>query len=297
MSRTYRALMTLWLLVALGQPTLAVAQNNTATADELRRQLESLNANPETADKAAYEQLIAQQAITALAQARSRDTEQALYLAQKRVEIARARAHTEAMQQHIRQLEKRRYELRIEAYRRENARIHQDVMRLQMQIQGLEEDNQQLRTLIETETIARQDAQTALSRAVGRQAARANAAQQEAARLAREEAELLANAPLPSSSFTTRGEVFNIAAEVWNGERAELSEHGRNQMRALGEYLNIGKRGRISIDGYGATAKERAQALRDALVNNGVSASRIQSSTNSRGAATTARTVEVIVTP
>jgi len=286
----------LFMLVLL-LPAVALAQQNTANSvAELNQQLEALQADSNTANRAALEKLLAQQAVDALAQAKSRDAEQALYIAQKRVDIARSRARTEAMGQQIRQLEKRRSDLRIEGFRRENARIHQEAALLRMQMQALEEDNQRLRELIESETLARQDAQTALGRAVGRQAARANAAQQEAAKLAREEAELLANASLPHSAFGARGEVFTLPAHFWSGQQATLSTQGRNQLRALSEYLNIGKRGRITIEAYGNAAESRAQMLKDVLVNGGVSANRIQAKAG-RGSVTDERSAEVVIAP
>jgi len=284
------------LMVVLLLPAWAVAQQNTASVvAELNQQLEALQDDSTTADMAGLEKLLAQQAVDALSQAKSRDAEQAQYIAQKRVDIARSRARTQAMRQQIRQLEKRRNELRIEGFRRENARIHQEASLLRMQMQALEEDNQRLRELIESETIARQDAQTALGRAVGRQAARANAAQQEAAKLAREEAELLANARLPHSAFGARGEVFTLPSHFWSGQQA-LSTEGRNQLRALAEYLNIGKRGRITIEAYGNAGENRAQILKDVLVNGGVSASRIQSKAG-RGNLTDERSAEVVIAP
>jgi|GEM_PF-330638 len=285
------------IALALLLPASVLAQQTTANVvAELNQQLDALQADPSTAHTAALEKLLAHQAIDALEKARSRDAEQAQYMAQNRVDIARSRARTEAMRQQMRQLEKRRSELRIEGFRRENARIHQEAAVLRMQIQALEEDNQRLRELIEAETIARQDAQTALGRAVGRQAARANAVQQEAARLAREEAELLANARLPASAFGARGEVFTLPSDFWSGQQATLSTQGRNQLRALAEYLNIGKRGRITIEAYGNAAENRAQMLKDVLVNGGVSASRIQAKAG-RGAATDQRSAEVVIAP
>jgi len=296
MKRTLIVIDYVFVLVLL-LPAWAWAQQNTASLlAELNEQLETLQTDATTANVAGLEKLLAQQAITALAQAKSRDAEQAGYIAQKRVDIARTRARTQAMQQQIRQLEKRRNELRIEGFRRENARIHQEAALLRMQMQALEEDNQRLRELIENETIARQDAQIALGRAVGRQAARANAAQQEAAKLAREEAELLANARLPHSAFGARGEVFTLPADFWSGQQATLSTQGRNQLRALAEYLNIGKRGRITIETYGSAAESRAQILKDVLANGGVSASRIQTKTG-RGAVTDERSAEVVIAP
>ncbi|RBH98873.1 hypothetical protein BRM22_05155, partial [Xanthomonas oryzae pv. oryzae] len=123
-------------------------------------------------------------------------------------------------------------------------------------------------------------------------------AQQKAVQLAHEEAELVAGAKLPAAKFDSRGEVFSLGSGAFGG-KAALSGDAAGQAKALAEYLNIGKKGRVSIVGFdndAATAKKRAEALRDALVAGGVAASRLQV-TGTKGAANKTRAAEVVVAP
>lgn len=116
--------------------------------------------------------------------------------------------------------------------------------------------------------------------------------------LAHEEAELVAGAKLPSSKVDGRGEVFSLGSDAFGGKTA-LAGAGSGQAKALAEYLQIGKKGRVTIVGYdsdAATAKKRAEALRDALVAGGVAAARLQVS-GTKGTASKSRAAEVVVLP
>jgi len=155
-----------------------------------------------------------------------------------------------------------------------------------------------LRQTAEQETLARQDAEQALTSVAGKQTAKLNAAQQKAIQLAHEEAELVAGAKLPPAKFDSRGEVLSLGSGAFAGNTA-LSGNAAGQVKALAEYLNIGKKGRVSIVGFdsdAATAKKRAQALGDALVAGGVAAARLQVSGN-KSAASKTRAVEVVIAP
>ncbi|RBE37340.1 hypothetical protein BRN16_05390, partial [Xanthomonas oryzae pv. oryzae] len=102
----------------------------------------------------------------------------------------------------------------------------------------------------------------------------------------------------PAAKFDSRGEVFSLGSGAFGG-KAALSGDAAGQAKALAEYLNIGKKGRVSIVGFdndAATAKKRAEALRDALVAGGVAASRLQV-TGTKGAANKTRAAEVVVAP
>ena len=108
----------------------------------------------------------------------------------------------------------------------------------------------------------------------------------------------MSGAKLPPSRFDGRGEVFALGADAYSGKTA-LSGSAQGQAKALAEYLQIGKKGRVNIVAYGpdaASAKQRAEALRDALVAAGVSASRFQVSAG-KGAPTKTRAAEVVVAP
>ena len=168
---------------------------------------------------------------------------------------------------------------------------------MQAQIQA--EEAERLRQAAEAETLARQDAEAALTSVAGKQAARVSSAQQNAAKLAREEAELVSGKKLPPSRFDNRGEVFTLAGDAFAAGQATPSAAARDQLKALAEYLNIGRKGRVTIEGYDSAngvGQRRAQALKDALVAAGVGANRIQAS-GKKAAATRARSAEVIVAP
>ena len=287
------------LLVGLSvSPLLALAADDPLVL-QLNQRLMSINANPETSELAAFERVQAQQAIGALAEAKRRDRELAAYLAERRVEIAETAVRASLAQRQARQLEGTRSDLLIEASRREAARARQEAERLRVQAQIQAEESERLRLAAESEALARQDAENALTSVAGRQQQRLSSAQQNAAKLAREEAELMSGQKLPGSRFESRGEVFTLSGDAFAGGQAALSNGARNQVKALAEYLNIGKKGRVRIEAWDSAAgvgQRRAEALRDALVGAGVSASRLQVA-GKQAAATKARSAEVIVSP
>lgn len=283
---------SLFAAVLLAAPLLAVAKDDPEVL-ALQSRLSALQGNPETGAVARYEQLQAQQAIAAFADARRRDREDMKFLADRRLEIAEVAARTALARHDVERLDATRNELLIEASRQEAARARQEADRLRMQSQMQAEEAERLRLAAESETLARQDAELALSSVATRRAAKLSDAQQKAAQLAREEAELVAGAKLPASKFESRGEVFSVADPAYAG--ATLSAEGQGQAKALAEYLQIGKKGRVNLIGYGESAKARAEALRDALAAAGVSGNRLQASAgkgSSKG-----RAVEVIVVP
>lgn len=277
-------------------PLLATAAEDPAVLP-LNQRLMALSANPDTAELAAFERMQAQQAIAALGNARRRDRELASYLAERRVQIAETAVRAALAQREVDRLERTRSDLLIEASRREASRARQEAERLRVQAQIQAEESERLRLAAEAELLARQDAESALTSVAGKQQQRLSAAQQDAARLAREEAELVSGQRLPASRFDARGEVFTLGGDAFASGKAALSAAAKNQIHALAEYLNIGTKGRVRIEAYDAAAgvgKARADAVRDALVAAGVSGSRIQAS-GGKGAATKARSVDVMV--
>lgn len=296
-SRTLRA-STLVLAAGLALPLLAQAAEDPAVA-QLTQRLMAMQANPDASQLAAFERLQAQQAVADLAKAKRRDLDQARYLAERRVEIAETSVRAALAQREVDQLERTRSELLIEASRRDAQRARQETERLRVQAQIQAEETERLRQSAEQEALARQDAETALTSVAGKQTARLSAAQQSAAKLAREEAELVSGNKLPRSKFDSRGEVFTFNGDAFASGKGSLSGGAKGQAKALAEYLNIGKKGRVRIEAYDAAAgvgDQRAQALRDALVAAGVSASRLQVA-GKKAAATKARSAEVIIAP
>ena len=281
-------------------PLSARAAGDNALAAALGQRLAALQANPATADQAPLERLQAQQAIDALAKARKRDLEHVAYLAGRRVEVAEAAARAAAARHQVNALDRQRAELLIEGSRREAARARAEAEALRRQAQLQAEEAELLRQAAEAELLARQDAELALATASGNQAARLNEAQRTAARLAREEAELVSGQRLPDSKFEARGEVFSLGSNAFGNGNAQLTAAAANQLKALAEYLAIAnKRGRIRIEGYDRAAgvgQRRAEAIRDALGAAGVAANRLQV-VGRTAAATRARAAEIVIAP
>jgi len=289
---------TLLAAALLASPVLVMAADDPAVA-QLSQRLMAISGTPDTADMAAFERLQAQQAINTLQNAKRRDQELARYLAERRVEIAETAVRTGLAAREVGRLEQTRTELLIEASRRDASRARQETERLRMQAQIQAEEAERLRLAAENEALARQDAENALTSVAGKQQARLSAAQQNAAKLAREEAELVSGQKLPASKFDNRGEVFTLAGDAYAAGGAALSGTAKNQAKALAEYLNIGKKGRVRIQAWDAAAgvgQQRAEALRDALVAAGVAGNRLQL-TGTKGAATKARSAEVVIVP
>ncbi|OAX54106.1 OmpA family protein [Xanthomonas graminis] len=288
-------LAALLLLVA---PLAAFAADDPELA-VLNQRLVALQADPLSADVAAYERLQAQQAVAAFAAAKRKEQDDARYLAERRVEIAETAARAALARRQVEQLEKTRSDLLVEASRREAARARQEAERLRVQAQIQAEEAASLRQAAEAEQLARQDAEQALTNVAGQQTAKLSAAQQKSAKLAREEAELVAGAKLPASRFEPRGEVFTVAGGAFAAGKAALSADAAGQAKALAQYLQIGAKGRVRIEAYDAdagVAQKRADALRDALVSGGVAASRLQA-VGKKAPASKARAAEVVIAP
>lgn len=282
----------------LALPLLAVAADDPAVL-QLNQRLMAISANPDTAELGAFERMQAQQAIATLDKAKRRDQELARYLAERRVEIAETAVRAALAQREVSRLERTRSDLLIEASRREAARARQEAERLRVQAQIQAEEAERLRLAADAEVLARQDAENALSSVAGKQQQRLSAAQQNAARLAREEAELVSGQKLPASRFDSRGEVFTVTGDAFAAGKASLSAGAANQVKALAEYLNIGRKGRVRIEAYDSAAgvgQARAEALRTALVAAGVASNRLQVA-GKKAASTKARSAEVIVSP
>lgn len=282
---------TILLLVAL--PAMSADRPEVIA---LNQRLATLQADPDLIEFAAYERLQAQQAVAVLAKARGKQREAALYLADRRVEIAETAARAESARREADRLERTRSELLVEASRRDAARARQEAERLRIQAQIQAEEAERLRLAAEAETLARQDAEDTLTTVAGQQSARLSAARQKEARLAREEAELVSGAKLPASKFEERGEVFTLGSNAFNAGSPKLSDTGASQVSALAAYLQANPKAKARIEGFGdaqTPGQRRADALRDALVAAGVPKARLQ--TAAKGNGSRSRAVDVIV--
>ena len=286
-----------WLLASglllLALPGLAADRPEVLA---LNQRLATLQADPRMAELAAYERLQAQQAVAVLAKARGKQRDNALYVADLRVEIAETMARAEAARREADRLDRTRSELLVEASRRDAARARQEAERLRIQAQIQSEEAERLRLAAEAETLARQEAEDTLTSVAGQQTARLGAARQKQASLARQEAELMSGAKLPASRFEDRGEVFTLAAAAFAAGQPRLSAGGTSSASALAAYLQANPKAKARIEGFGdqqTPGQRRADAVRDALVAAGVPKARLQSVGKGEGSAK--RAIEIVV--
>jgi hypothetical protein len=298
MSRRLGMAGRLMALLLLAVPLAALAADDPELA-VLKQRLDVLQADQANADAAAYEWLQAQQAVAAFAAAKRKEQDDARYIAERRVEIAETAARAALARRQVDQLDKARSDLLVEASRRDAARARQEAEQARVQAQIQAEEAESLRQAAEAEQLARQDAEQALTNVAGQQTAKLSAAQQKSAKLAREEAELIAGAKLPASRFEPRGEVFTVTGGAFSSGKSALSAAAAGQAKALAQYLQIGAKGRVRIEAYdvdAGVAQQRADALRAALVGGGVAASRLQA-VGKKAPATKARAAEVVIAP
>ena len=261
----------------------------------LQGRLAALQADPVLGRLAGFEQMEAQRAITALADARRSERPDVLYVADRRLEVAETAAAAEAARRELATLELQRSDLLLQATRRDAERARQETERLRIQSQIQAEEAERLRLAAEAEGAARADVEQTLSTVTGKQTATLSAARRKEAELARQEAELVSGAKLPPSSFESRGEVFALPASAY--AQGKLSADGKAGASALAAYLQIGRRGKIRVEAYdkdGKVAQARADALKAELVKGGVPATQVQAS-GRKSAATAKKAAEVII--
>src|SRR5690606_32634091 len=130
-------------------PWAASAKDDLPQVVALKQRLSVLQSDPRTGELARYEQLQAQQAVAAVAEAKRKEQEQALYVADRRVEIAEITVRTALARRDLDQLEATRNELLIEASRRDAARARQEAEQLRVQAQIQAEESDRLRQAAE----------------------------------------------------------------------------------------------------------------------------------------------------
>jgi outer membrane protein OmpA-like peptidoglycan-associated protein len=259
--------------------------------DRLQAQLATLDSDPALADLAGLERLKARQAIAALPLARSKDREQALYLAQRRVDAADAAAHAELLQQQSAQLDRERDQIMIEASRiaAQQARHEAEILRLQ-KLAG-EEESQRLAQAAEAERAASAQA-VSNAQAASVQARKLADARGREAQLARKEAELAAavaadsmtdSAALPPMHRDGGKNVYTVSGSAFASGRATLTSAGVASLNRLAGVL--GKSANLRVEGFtdsqGSDAanltlsRARADAVRQALIGAGLDGQKI----------------------
>jgi hypothetical protein len=174
------------LLVAFAAAGMAHASKDDMDVSRLTSSLDQLASDPALGGYAQAEQARARDAINQLAQARSRDRVHALYIAERRVDLARATAQLQDAQLQIGKLDREHDQIQLDGSRRETEMARRELERQRLQYQAAQEE------------AARQAAAgaeaTAQAQAEAAQAKKLAAAQAKVANAAKKQADLAAQA-------------------------------------------------------------------------------------------------------
>ncbi len=261
--------------------------------EQLRAQLTELDNDPSLATLGDVERLRARQSLSTLETAKSRDREQALYLAERRVAAARHAAEAELLEEQARELDRERDRILLDASRRDAQLARREAERLRLQ--SLARQEEALRYQEDSVAqIASRDESLAQAQKEAELARKLAASRAREAELARQEAELAssviagsmaADAPLPPSRQQGGDTIYTLAGNAFASGRATLTTEAQASLRKLASQLVSGS-GAIRIEGHtdsqGADAanlalsSRRAQAVLSTLADAGVSGGRMQ---------------------
>jgi outer membrane protein OmpA-like peptidoglycan-associated protein len=248
--------------------------------------LASLESDTALGEFAGTERLRARQAIERLRTDTDRGAREGnLYLAERRVEIARAAAQAELAARQLEQLERERDRILLDSARRdaELSRLDAEKARLQSLARAEEAE----RAFSEADAARRM---SELSSAEAEQARRLAQAQATEASLARREADLAVaaadslRAQLQSLTVTrdARGEVMTLSGDAFASGQSQLRPEARDNLGRVTEFLGRNTGRQILIEGHTddrgsanlnqVLSQRRAEAVLSALVQEGIPA-------------------------
>ncbi len=265
--------------------------------EQVRAQLEELKSNPELAKYAPLALGEAERALRTAETAGGNDTQRIhlIYMADRRIQIARAVAEREQLSVELRALEDERNRLLLHASQADADRARREADRARMMSQATAEDAERAR--IQAEEARQREAASSKTaeqaRAEAKQAKALAASSATAAELARKEANLaseqaqslrrqLQNLQLRQ---TESGVVVTLGDVLFESGRAELKQDAQTSLVEVVDLLQSEPEKKIRIEGHtdstgdsGTNLKlseRRANAVLDALVALGVDTSRI----------------------
>jgi len=177
------------IAMALGVVGAAHAKRDDIDVSRLTNNLNQLASDPVLGNYAQAEQALARNAIAQLAQAGSHERPHALYMAERRVDMARASAQLQDAQTKLVQLDREHDQIQLENTQREADTARRELERQRLQYQMAQEEAQRLQAQGEAYSQAAEQAQAEAAKAK-----RLAEAQSRVARAAKREAELAAKA-------------------------------------------------------------------------------------------------------
>ena len=288
------------LILALIIPLALVHQARAAKVDldleRLRAELVDLETDPTLGSLAGAERAEARQAVERIATAgRGARHDLAVYIAERRIDIARVIAGAELAEQQAEQLDREHDHILLEASRRdaELARLEAEKLRLQSLARAEEADRaRRAAETAQAESLASQE-QAEQAMAEAQQAKRLAEAQSREASLAKREAELASEAADSlrqqlnnmSARSDARGQVMVLSGDAFAPGKSGLRPEARANLGRIVEFIRANPGRSVRIEGHtdatgGANlnqvlSQKRAEAVRDALVESGVDAARM----------------------
>ena len=267
--------------LCLALPLLSQAASDDPEVQSLNAQMDQLSADPMLGNLALGEQARARDAIAAVGNAGRRERPHYLFIAEQRVELARAAAQVEADQKQLDQLQRDHDHIMLEASQADAAAARAELAKQRLQYQAAVEQAQMLQ-----QQGAAYSQQAQQAQAEADQAKKLASAQARAAALARKEADLAEAATRalrgPGNDNTSSGGSAPAASLVLSdasfpGGGDALSASRSRRLAAFaqahaGQTLRIVPR---AASGQRVLAGRRAVSVRDALEAGGADASRI----------------------
>jgi outer membrane protein OmpA-like peptidoglycan-associated protein len=275
-----------FVLAALVFASASVSERAFARDADYQRLADSfaaLSADPKLGTLAPLQMDRARAALAALKEGSRGDRPHLVYIAERRIEIARLSAEAVAAESERVALQQDNDRLQLEAARRDAAQARRELeqQRLQAQIRA-EEAERLAREAEAARAENEQSAQAAdAARAEAAQARRIADAQAKAAALARKEAELAsggASSAPPKAAPAKRR--MTLADSSFVAGQSTLSDAGSGRIGAAVDFINAAPGSKVRIEataaGNRSLATARAQTVRDALIGAGVASSRIE---------------------
>jgi outer membrane protein OmpA-like peptidoglycan-associated protein len=279
------------LALSLAAAPVRAADQIAEAAAQLSARLAALESDPSLGGRAELERWKARQSLAALDTGKSRERPHLLYIAQARVAAAEKAAQAEALMEQSAQLDREREQIMLEASRLQAEAAQREADRLRRQALAREEEAQRAAEQDAVER-AQLEQDTANADAAKVQAMKLAEARAEETRLARKEAELAAaladgggapSAAPPPAKKTPKGTLYTLPGTAFASGSATLAPSAVASLRALFKSIDAKKTLRVEAhtDDQGSDAanqalsQRRAEAVKKALADSGIAASRI----------------------